>query len=1257
MRRFFYLLLFFAAANTSHAKDEAVLLKKGTDIVEAWSTEQHLYVKGEVRLNERQKAELEKWLDENAVNWTVMVMDSARNERFHGKRGIDAVEARMESELLGSTKFGELRSPNTGDLWGAFFIIYLKERSFSYFGNEHYEDRGLGGTRFAGKLDSAAIRALRNGGRVADAIRGTILLIDGKVEQKLLQQKNALKKAEEAKRARKNKLIIFINNTQKELATFIEILSEFRENENTLVGDLAQTDVEIWSKSIHQATLLWSQSEWDAARRITQTTHDEFSAIQHLLENYHPTRLRLEEIEQEIKAISVHPAYKMGKQQLAHLVKQMKEAKKAHQDGQSYYESRVQKLNQALVSFVQSNRFAAENHEIELAQMRADKERKKTMFKVAGSTTGGLLLIGAIMGNRRRRGVKTKAEALLKQRREEMSAVSNELMDLIDWAALVTGPMNELEQRGYEGETLATSKRGLAAVDQAFVMSSHVQDLIKKGSNLIEPGNPVGGMRNLVSQGAYEEAIELLDSEVICQPGSPPPLPDSAQARKLERLGSGDGEDFLLELPLWQAKLQASLQEGRSALEEVDQAWSTIVARREDLQSGITQLKHLEGKIDDWSADNWLQLDTLFENWIPKMEEKLMQGTELAKGDPVAALNGPILRGDEMAYEAKTMITGVVTFREKCWSSILEQERNLERLGHHTIWIDREMDHFTNRGETICETGCEKPVKNEVTELSTHLLTFAERVGNSHVEAVRAEKQVKPALASATQLVAQTRESLGRKLQVESSLVLSENEGRNPDEHLEEARAKREAALTALNDGEAISARNFLNEADLLEASARALVKESEEIFRSFPQRHRELTTAHHKADQHSDLTETLVDSLRRNYASSALVVNLEKSDGPSYAHAPLLLKKTSNEVSDHLSKGQQSYQNAQLLEARLHLNISEEGISDREKLCTEIETRRDELDTLEKENDLSLATLQRKCSDLVEPIGDRRVMEATVTLFTQLRAEEDLTAKATNAEGTAQNPYQAAALLADLNERVVVVAQELKNDISIYESTILSLKQTQSAEAKGQKFVRTAQNDGIADSGRLQKAMSHVETSSKQLANIQITLQSDHGDWRLASNELSETRTELARATIAIREELQLAREAMTSIAQAEKQIRAATNWRGRYGVRVNGTPGLREIESANHAVLSGNYNECIRYAGAAIADARRAIAAAEAEEARKRRQAEAAQRARAAASRRTRMSSSSSFRSSSRRSSSRSSRVGRSSASSSSRVGRSGW
>ncbi|WP_411845268.1 hypothetical protein AAFN60_15985 [Roseibacillus persicicus] len=1252
--RLFGILILLMGLPLLSASETALPLPRGTALVEQWAPDQHLYVKGEVNLSEAELASLEKWLDQNGQNWVILLMESARGERYRSKTGIDAVEQALESDLLGKTGFGSLRDQSTGERNGVFFVIYLAERKFSYFGGDQYEKRGLGGNRWSGRLDAAAISAMRNGGRIADAVRDTVTSIEGRLQSRLQQEKRMAAAAAEEAKVRRQAVEATIARAEQNLKQVERELERFRKESTLQEGDLARKETGIWRAQLQQARTFLTRGNVESARYQALSTEDEMRKFRLLLQDYNEAPREMERLEQKLKELEIHSENDRGLSSREGLFAELKAAEEVHRKGESAYRTLLDRAQEGAERLVRQDSDFRLVRERTLARAAEMKQQREVLTGAAGAGVGGLLLVGGVAGNRRRRKIKERAEALLQKRRDEMGEVSDQLMEMLDWAALVVGPADQLDARGYRGDTLARSQQGLAAVDRAFVISSYVQDLIEQGARLIEPRSPLSGARNLVSRGGYEKAIELLDSEVVCDPSSPPPLPGAPE----ERLGAAISQDFSLELPQWQERLQAALQEGREALQEVDDAWTSIVSRREKLALEIVRLERLEGTIDDWESDGWLLLDNLFSKWIPVMESELEEGTELADGDPVAALRGPIAVGERMVSEASALIAGVVAFREQCWEQVKRDERDLAHLGRQTAWVEREMDLLSERAEALCFAGMQQSAGDSISSFVESLMAFAERVEQSLAEGRRAEKEIKPALDAAATQVRQARSSLGQRLGVAADRVLSESPERNPDTHLAEGRAQREAALAALDAGEPGAAEAFLDQAAGFLASTRELVTDSEESFRVFEQQHRELKANHEFTANHEREIAALVESLRVDFSSSALLVDLSGGEDASYADAPVVLKRRAQRVAEILEEASACHRSARLLESRHLLREGRAVVASRETLCSEVKERKSALAALSDENELLLEKLLRTCKDLEVPVSDRRVMAATVALFVEAEAQRDQARSAVEATGKDNNPFAAADSLLQLSERLIVVRGEVDNDLVIYDNTVATLRQARSAEEETQRLVHAAQTDGVTDSNRLQKAMGHVEKITSQLAKADAELQGTHGDWRAVNKELAGIREELAEASMVIREELQLAREAMTRISQAEGALRSAVHWKGRYGVRVSGTPGLMAIESANRAIVRGEYHDCIRHAGFAIVEARRAIAAAEAEEARRRRRAQAAAAAQRAAARRSRISSSSSFgRSSSFGSSSRSSSVGRSSFSSSSRVGRSGW
>ncbi len=158
VRGFLIVLLLTLGASAGSAP---VQLKSGVDILEKWTPDQLLYLKGNLGVSQNQLAALEKWITANAPNWTLLLAEGSQGETYKDARGftyhgMDAVEHAMGKGLPAGTTFGELKHPRTGESNGAFFILFLKDRKFSYYGSAAYERRGLSSKNWSGNLDREA---------------------------------------------------------------------------------------------------------------------------------------------------------------------------------------------------------------------------------------------------------------------------------------------------------------------------------------------------------------------------------------------------------------------------------------------------------------------------------------------------------------------------------------------------------------------------------------------------------------------------------------------------------------------------------------------------------------------------------------------------------------------------------------------------------------------------------------------------------------------------------------------------------------------------------------------------------------------------------------------------------------------------------------------------------------------------------------------------------------------------------------------
>jgi hypothetical protein len=164
--------------------------------------------------------------------------------------------------LSNQTKFGELVHPVTHETDGAIFVLMLKNRKFSYFGSEAQDRRGLGESHWFGELDQPAVRAMRSGGRVLDAVRDTVKSINQRLERIVQAETETARNAElEQQRdfQTANEAALHLREVYDQVQ---EDAKAFRESNTAATGQLANPPFPEWKARLDE---LASQTKLETA--------------------------------------------------------------------------------------------------------------------------------------------------------------------------------------------------------------------------------------------------------------------------------------------------------------------------------------------------------------------------------------------------------------------------------------------------------------------------------------------------------------------------------------------------------------------------------------------------------------------------------------------------------------------------------------------------------------------------------------------------------------------------------------------------------------------------------------------------------------------------------------------------------------------------------------------------------------------------------------------------------------------------------
>ncbi len=1211
-----FILSLISITSFALGKDEPIYPKDINQLLSAWSKDQHLYVKGDVGVKKVDLEKLETWLDENGKNWTVILMRNSNGERWKDTRGnnyygMDAVENAVSRGLSNKTEFLSLKNSITNTRDGAIFILFLEERKFSYFASDAFDSRALGEANWIGNLDSKAKNAMRNGGGIVDAVTSTIDNIE-----RLLN--DALSKEAARAQTRKNQLasakLWVEKESKKQLGYIYELekqLGQFRAHDEVKYNDLANPPLSDWRETVANAA---KNSDAFVAKNAIKQIGNNVKRHRLKLQRWNEDHTMIERLNKAITDFKPHAVQSKDDSLLAKQT--INKTYELHTKGKAAYRNSLEQ-SQNLYIQLKADR---KEHEIMEAQQKrdqasADKQKKMAIATGGGATGAGLLGLG-IYSNRRRRKQKTLAEELYKEWKEAMKARIDQLFKTMDRAGIIVGSERDLPERGYEGETLRESIYAIRNVDKAFILSSSVHSALENAKDLIYPSNPVGKTANLFRRARYDDAVELLERK-----------PLQTNPKKEEMKVENRGEETMLgdktkadkvEMTFTDliAEFDNTLKSADTSLDLVESSWETIADRIETLGNKLEAINAEEVNIEKAARQDGLyQLDSLFDNWLPKSRKHHEKGIKIGKHDPVKALQTDIQRADVMAAEMQDTMKLAKDLRQNELETILKSSKELKQLNRNNQWVFSSLEHLNDRFETIAKQGADVAVADNLKSLSDEIFALKPKAAHASKIADYAAIKLPEAIAKVHQSVDEAKKSISTALKLSPEQILNEHQEWNPDIILTDAELFRIRAQDMLDVGHVVQAQEQSNLSDAKTAEASTIVTDTLLAHQHFDSALKEVQTLSVEADSITKKGVSIMAELTQVYHSDALLIDPADADYGDLAEVEEALLGAQRQLNKDIASAYENHAKGYVLTARHQLRNGKSAHGHIAGLNTLISNRLAELRNLEQKNAHSLKSLTSEKKALGKTMDNHRITQSTQQYFNQLEHHFKyltLTVKAPNGES---NPFKAANLLAETKDRVKALESQIQADREVFAATEALANQLVNQCRLAEGLIRTAQDDGITDSNQTTEAIRLIELHSKRIDKQCARLKIPHTQWQDLYSEIQKTAHALSKATASLKHEIEQAQQALASIQAASRNISQAMHWSGSYGVRIGGSYGKNAFQSATDAINSGDYHQASSLASRAINSARGAISSAELEVA-------SIRSARAAAERRRRIS-----------------------------------
>ena len=863
-----------------------------SDMIHGWKPNQHLYVKGDLGLSPAQMIELEGWLHKQG-HWTAILMESASDQRYVNtdgrvEVGMDAVELSM-SDLMEVGSYRNQTNATTGEQDAAVFILFLRERKFSYRASEAFNRRGLGQNRWIGKLDRPAYRAMRGGGRIIDAVKDTVKSINAPLRNAIAEEQKIAKERERQRRRTIDGLSAKLSQVQDKLTRIESYAKKVRDAKPSATADLTAPKIDDIESQLTDLKKTVTTSGTNAKTDLSTLKNnidqignasDDWINLYNEYARFDGSEKQLEQRLDQLQsdAGDLRPAID---DQLTEVDTMLASARKAWQAADSKFQKHLNSANHAL-----------EDATAQLAEERTrvaqQNARQSLIRRVAMAVTGFLstILAGLMFWLNRRRGpAKTRAVERLEQRSVEVTKEMEGMGDLLGRADIVIGDRKAIDRKGYQGKTKELSGKVLDDIDDMLVMSNSVEKVMDNARAKIEPDSWWQRFINRWSAKGYDEGFDILENKPIefgendgisiVRDEEDGPIKTQTQTTK-------DGEKKkTIELSfaeLFQIFRKRS-QRVQSTITEVETGWTNIVSTNNDLQRAIDTASENEQKARTLTEqDSLLSVPQLFDDLLKSAQADQDASEVMGKHDPISAIAGPATDGLRKAANADELSRQLIAVRELFFPSIRKGGKDLDERGRAVEWIDAALDDFTERAQTLATEALSQDVSEGIGLWRVSFEKFTAAVTRSVELHDQSVGEVAKAIETATAEVADARKKIAARLSLPPQEILAER-NHAADEQIHSATTHNSAAQAALDRGDPPAAELSVAESLQWVKDARQTASDSLRILNDLPQQNKQLTDPLKTTQQTIASRTELLASLEERFTDSSLLIETAVED------------------------------------------------------------------------------------------------------------------------------------------------------------------------------------------------------------------------------------------------------------------------------------------------------------------------------------------------------------------------------------------
>ncbi len=1154
-----------------------VEVDEGIDIPAVWSPEAHVYFEGELPVSEEQLTELDSWLAQRAPNWTVVLLADTTGEKLTDARerdltGFDAVEEALNSSLPAKTAFGALLDPVSGQPNGVVLLLSLGDQQISYLPSAAYEIRGLGRNHWVGELDQPALRALNNGLRIVDAVKDTVVYIDQRLRDIVLQEQAAIE-------SRRANLTSRLGDAGDRLSRLEASASAFQTAFPNAGRELAAFDAVTLRQRLDQAADFAALGEESKAIAVEEQISDQIRQFENLFQQHSRSADRIQRLETQLEATERHPHASAVAFLTDDIRSRLDEARRAESLAAPAFAAALSSAEQALR---EADTIIAKNSQF----------WQMILWIVLGALgLVTLVLFVAIQFSRH------GARSTIEQAREELESwnglfrrASGLASGLYQRTVVVVGAANDLARRGIAGATMVRSRELLRGVDLLWFRLAGIRLLGDQANHRLNPKGPLSRFfasastknaliaLNNLRQGEIEVGAE---SAIRC-------LGEATHNRKAGLLFEGQSaKAFVFSSETIRDELNAALEESRQTLEALESVWKELdregVAVRHDLDALLSRERELSSEA---AEDGLLAVPALFETLIDSAERLFVEASELSQTDPVHVLEGkfPVVRTRiEVGHR---VAKAILDFRTTSLPRILDAERDYAEQGLDARWIGVRLDEVASQANEVCRLATSDDATHALEQFESALeaLGAESREALTIVETWRG--RVLPIIEQAAAEVKQVREQVALSLRIPVNEVMQENED-HPPRLLQQAELHGTTILAALASGNVPLARETMEEASrLIRRAETASAQYAKEVVLQ-PQTWQDYERRLTKLEDAFEQVATAVRSLAERIPEPLLVIEtFAGKNGQN--EVPLLdalrrLQLHVQQLRGRWDSHSRAYKTGALFEGRRLTRqtgtILGRAETETEWLASQIERFADAGTAL----NLRMTRVDKALQSLRSSESNYKVRHSTLSRIAQIetafRELESGVARQTTSP-VAQNRVALDLLRqGELVQRLVDADETLH---SLAESTLVEnsdyLANAQPTGKPGRKAKKAREDSPISQLRRTHEALLPLCTNP-------------HYDWEQLDAKANELFLDITRLIASYDDTSGIAGQACDAVHEAALQVRKLAAWASEFEVRPNPGSAVRMLKAARENLRERQYEMARIQAGETVSTTARTL------------------------------------------------------------------